>query len=128
MSLRSPLGAALGTGAARGGVHHWWVQRMSALALVPLGLWLLIALVRLPLGDYAAVTDWVGHGVNAVLLSLLVGVGAWHSQLGVQVVIEDYVHAKGMKTAALLLSAGAHLLVGATGIYAVLRIALRSFA
>jgi succinate dehydrogenase / fumarate reductase membrane anchor subunit len=127
MSLRSPLGAALGTGTARGGVHHWWVQRVSALALVPLGLWLLIALVRLPLDDYAAVTDWVAHGVNPVLLSLLVGVGAWHSQLGVQVVIEDYVHAPGTKTLALLLSAGAHLLVGAIGIYAVLRIALRSF-
>jgi len=128
MSLRSPLGAALATGAARGGVHHFWVQRVTALALVPLGLWLLVALARLPLGDYAAMTNWVAQGWNPVLLSLLVGVAAWHSQLGVQVVIEDYVHAKGLKTLALLCSSGAHLLVGAGGIYAVLRIALRSFA
>ncbi len=127
MSLRSPLGAVLGAGTARSGVHHFWVQRVTALALVPLGLWLLVALVRLPLGDYAAVTNWVGHGANPVLLSLLVGVAAWHSQLGVQVVVEDYVHAKGLKTLTLLCSAGAHLLAAAVGIYAVLRIALRSF-
>jgi succinate dehydrogenase / fumarate reductase, membrane anchor subunit len=127
MSLRTPLGAVLGAGTARSGVHHFWVQRVTALALVVLGLWLLVALVRLPLGDYAAVTNWIGHGANPVLLSLLIGVGAWHSQLGVQVVIEDYVHATGLKTLGLLVSAGAHLLAGAAGIFAVLRIALRSF-
>lgn len=127
MSLRSPLGAVLGAGSARGAVHHWWIQRATALALVALGLWLLVALVRLPLGDYAAMTHWVGHGWNPVLLSLLIGIGAWHSQLGVQVVVEDYVHAKGLKTLTLLVSTGAHLVVGALGVYAVLRIALRSF-
>jgi len=126
MSLRSPLGAVLGTGAARGAVHHWWVQRVSAVALVPLGLWLLISLLSLPLGDYVAVVNWVARGWNPVLLVLLIGAAAWHSRLGVQVVIEDYVHGAGLKTASLLLSAGAHLLVAALGIYAVLRIALRS--
>jgi succinate dehydrogenase / fumarate reductase, membrane anchor subunit len=127
VSLRSPLRTALGAGPARSGVHHWWVQRASALALIPLVLWLLLGLVRLPLADYAAVCDWAAHGLNPVLLMLLVGLGAWHSQLGVQIVIEDYVHGAGTKTAALLLSSGLHLVVAATGILAVLRIALRSF-
>ena len=127
MSLRSPLGAVLGLGAAHSGVHHWWVQRATAIALVPLGLWLLVSLVVLPLGDYAAVCDWVGRGWNPVLLALLIGLGAWHSQLGVQMVVEDYVHTPATKTLLLLVSAGAHLLVGAGAILAVLRIALRSF-
>jgi succinate dehydrogenase / fumarate reductase membrane anchor subunit len=127
MSLRSPLGAALGAGAARGGVHHWWLQRTTAVALLPLGLWLLVSLIGLPLDDYAAVSDWVGRGWNPVLLALLIGLGAWHSQLGVQMVVEDYVHTRSTKTLLLLASAGAHLLVGAGAIFAVLRIALRSF-
>ncbi len=127
MSLRSPLGAVLGLGAARGGVHHWWVQRASAIAIVPLGLWLLVSLIGLPLGDYAAVSDWVGRGWNPALLVLLIGLAAWHSTLGVQVVIEDYVHTHATKTLLLLVSAGAHLLVGAGAVLAVLRIALRSF-
>ena len=127
MSLRSPLGAVLGHGAARSGVHHWWVQRTTAIAIVPLGLWLLVSLVRLPLGDYAAMTDWVGRGWNPVLLALLIGLAAWHSLLGVQMVVEDYVHTKATKTLLLLVSAGAHLLVGAGAVFAVLRIALRSF-
>jgi succinate dehydrogenase / fumarate reductase membrane anchor subunit len=127
MSLRSPLGAVLGLGAARSGVHHWWVQRASAMALVPLGLWLLVSLIGLPLGDYAAVSDWAGRGWNPVLLVLLIGLASWHSHLGVQVVVEDYVHTHATKTLLLLASAGAHLLVGAGSVYAVLRIALRSF-
>jgi succinate dehydrogenase / fumarate reductase membrane anchor subunit len=128
VSLRSPLGAVLGHGAARGGVHHWWLQRTTAIAIAPLGLWLLVSMIGLPLGDYAAVCDWVGRGWNPVLLALLIALAAWHSQLGVQMVVEDYVHSRASKTLLLLLSAGAHLLVGAGAVFAVLRIALRSFA
>jgi succinate dehydrogenase / fumarate reductase membrane anchor subunit len=127
MSLRSPLGTALGRGSGHSGVHHWIVQRGSAIALVPLTIWFLVVLIRLPLGDHAAVVGWVASGANPVLLALLVGLSAWHSQLGVQTVIEDWVHGKGMRAAGLLLSSGLHLLVGAAGVFAVVRIALRSF-
>lgn len=126
MSLRTPLGVALGRGAARAGVHHWWVQRVTAVALVPLTLWLLFSLSRLPLADQAAVTDWIAAGWHPVLLCLTILVMAWHSVLGVQVVIEDYVHVKLTRTVTLLLVNFIHVVVAAAGIYAVLRVAFRS--
>jgi succinate dehydrogenase / fumarate reductase membrane anchor subunit len=117
----------LGRGAAKDGVGHWWAQRLTAVALVPLTAWLLLSLVRLPLTDYAAVAAWMAGGWNPVLLSLTVLVMAWHSRLGVQVVIEDYVHSQSMKTAILLASSCGHVLLAAAGLYAVLRVAFRSF-
>jgi succinate dehydrogenase / fumarate reductase membrane anchor subunit len=118
----------LGRGAAGAGVGHWWSQRVSAIALVPLTLWLLVALVRLPLADYAAVSVWMASGLNPVLLALTLLAMCWHSRLGVQVVLEDYVHGHGLKTALLLANGYAHLLLGAAGLYAILRVALRSGA
>lgn len=125
MSLRTPLSVVLGRGAAGEGVSHWWAQRVSALALVPLTVWLLLALIRLPLTDYAAVTIWIASGWNPLLLVLVMLAVFWHSRLGVQVVIEDYVHTHALKTALLLLNSGAHLGLLAAGLYALLRIALR---
>ncbi len=123
MSLRSPIGRALGRGSAKSGVSHWWVQRLTAIALVPLTVWLAFAVVHLPTSDYEAVRAWVASGINPVLLLLLIGALAWHSALGVQVVLEDYVHAKGLKLAALLASTLLHALLAVAGVYAVLRIA-----
>ena len=123
MSLRSPIGRALGRGSAKSGVSHWWVQRLTAVALVPLTVWFAFAVVHLPTSDYEAVRAWVASGINPVLLLLLIGALAWHSALGVQVVLEDYVHAKGLKLAALLASTLLHALLAVAGVYAVLRIA-----
>ena len=128
MSLRSPLGVALGSGTAGDGVNHWWSQRVSALALVPLTIWFLVSLLRLPLADYAAVTIWMGADWNPVWLGLTVLAACWHSRLGVQVVIEDYLHAPGLKLAALLCNSGAHVALAAGGLYAILRIALRGMS
>lgn len=126
MSLRTPLGRVLGHGPARGAaVHHWWMQRLSSLALLPLSLWLLCNLARLPLADHAVVTQWIAGGWNALWLVLTILVMAWHSVLGVQVVIEDYMHSVALKTASLLLSQFVHWLVAAAAAYAVLRIAFR---
>jgi succinate dehydrogenase / fumarate reductase membrane anchor subunit len=126
MSLRTPMGTVLGHGPARSGaVHHWWMQRLTSIALLPLSIWLLCALIRLPLGDYAAVAVWVASGWNPLWLSLTVLAMAWHSVLGVQVVIEDYVHGAALKTFSLLLSQFAHWLIAAATVYAVLRIAFR---
>jgi succinate dehydrogenase / fumarate reductase membrane anchor subunit len=124
MSLRAPLARALHHGTARDGVGHWVVQRVTAVALAPLAIWLLVALLSLTLADYASVIRWVGAGLHPVLLALLVLLAAWHAWLGVQVVIEDYVHGFVSKTLALLCSLLVHALVATAGVYAVLRIAL----
>jgi succinate dehydrogenase / fumarate reductase membrane anchor subunit len=128
MSLRTPLGRVLNHGAAHDGVSHWWIERVTALALVPLSVWLTMALLRLPLTDHASVVSWIGAGWNPVFLGLTVLLACWHSHLGVRVVVEDYVHAPMVKTATLLLSTAVHLLLVASGLYAVLRIALRGAA
>jgi succinate dehydrogenase / fumarate reductase membrane anchor subunit len=128
MSLRAPLARALHHGSAHDGVGHWLVQRVTATALAPLAIWLLIALLSLPSSDYTTVTRWIGAGLHPVLLALVVLIGAWHAWLGVQVVIEDYVHGFLAKTLALLASVFVHVLVAAGGLYALLRIALVSHA
>jgi succinate dehydrogenase membrane anchor subunit len=125
MSLRSPLARVLYHGAARDGVGHWWVQRVTAVALAPLALWLTVSLLALPDG-YGAASAWIGAGVHPVLLALTVLLAIWHSWLGLQVVIEDYVHGFLVKTTSLLLSTFVHGLLAASALYAVLRVALKA--
>jgi succinate dehydrogenase / fumarate reductase, membrane anchor subunit len=124
MSLRSPLGRARGLGSAKDGTHHFWVQRVSAVALVPLSLWFVFSLASLPGASYAQVQWWVGYPAVAVTLVLFIAAALYHSMLGVQVVIEDYVGHEGMKITALLLSKFFHFAVAAASIFAVLKIAL----
>lgn len=128
MSLRSPLGRVLGHGSAKEGVHHWWVQRLTAIALVPLSVWFVISLMALPSFDHATVTAWMSEGWTALLLVLLVLVAAWHSQLGVRVVVEDYVHGHGLKTLTLVVVTFAHILAAAAATFAVLKVAFGGLA
>jgi succinate dehydrogenase / fumarate reductase membrane anchor subunit len=128
VKLRAPLAVALGRGSAGEGVAHWWSQRVTALALVPLTAWFLVSLCGVPLGDHAAVTIWIGLGWNPLWLALLLLAMCVHSRLGVQVVIEDYVHGGAAKLTLLLLNGAAHAVLLAAGAYALLRIALRSGA
>jgi succinate dehydrogenase / fumarate reductase membrane anchor subunit len=127
MSLRSPLGAVLGLGTS-GGTHHWWRQRVSAVLLALLGLWFMAALGLAPHRDYTALHLWLQAPLQAVLMILFVAVSAYHSVLGLSVVIEDYVHGAALKTAMLLSVQLAHLVLGATAAFAVLKIALGSAA
>jgi succinate dehydrogenase / fumarate reductase, membrane anchor subunit len=126
MSLRSPLGRVLGLGSAKDGTTHWWAQRVSAVALVPLTVWFLVSLLALPSLDYATVRIWLSFPLTGLLTVLLVAVLTYHSYLGTSVVIEDYVHSAGTKVASLLLLRFLYVLVGGASIFAVLRIALRS--
>lgn len=122
MSLRTPLGRVLGKGSAKEGVHHWWVQRLTSVALIPLTVSFVVALLSLPGLDYASVHAWVRQSWTAVLLVLFIGVACWHSKLGMQVVIEDYVHGSA-KTLSLIISTFAHTLIAAASIFAVLKVA-----
>ncbi|MEZ5499219.1 MAG: succinate dehydrogenase, hydrophobic membrane anchor protein [Steroidobacteraceae bacterium] len=123
MSLRSPLGAVLGLGAAGHGVTHWWQQRLTATALLVLGPWLLISLARLDGLDRAHLIEWLRAGLTAPVLILLVIAVAWHSKLGVQVIIEDYVHGRS-KLALLVVTSFLHILLAVSAIHAILRISL----
>jgi succinate dehydrogenase / fumarate reductase membrane anchor subunit len=126
MSLKTPLGRVLGLGSAKEGTDHWWAQRVSAVALILLGGWFVISLLRLESLTYLDVIRFVGVPLNAILLSLLSLTLAYHSYLGVQVVIEDYVHAPGAKVVSLLLSRFAHALVAIAAVYAILVIGIGS--
>ena len=124
MSLRTPLGKVLGRGSAGEGTSHWWQQRVTAIALIPLSLWFLFGLLDRHAGMYIEVREWLSQPWPALLAILLTITLAWHSKLGVQVVIEDYVHGKGAKTALLLLSLFMHALATVAGVFALLRLAL----
>ena len=126
MSLRSPLGKVLGSGSAKQGVHHWWVQRLTSVALVPLAIWFAVSLLALPSLDYATVHAWMNGSWTALALVLFVLAATWHSHLGVRVVVEDYVHASGPKTVALIVLTFIHVLIAAAGVFAVLKVAFGS--
>ena len=124
MSLRHPLARVKGLGSSGEGSHHWGLQRVSAIALVPLTLWFLFAALGQVGSSHAEVTAWLSSPGVALLLVLFLGFMFYHASLGVQVVIEDYVHSETAKTVSLLLVKGVLLLAGAAAVFAVLRVAL----
>ena len=123
MSLRSPLGRVLGLGSARGGSSHWYAQRLSAVALVILGLWFLLSLLALGGAGHESVTGWLRAPLSAALAMLLVVVAAYHARLGLQVVVEDYVADKGVRLAVLTAINFALVVTALIGVLAVLRMA-----
>lgn len=123
--MAQALSKVLGRGSAHEGAHHWRAQRLTAVALALLGPWFAISLALLPDYSYGEVAVWASSLWNAALLALLTGAACWHSQLGVQVVIEDYVQG-WLRPAALLLSGFIHVLLAVLGVLAIVRIALGS--
>jgi succinate dehydrogenase / fumarate reductase membrane anchor subunit len=123
MSLRAPLARARGLGSAKEGTHHWWLERVTSAALVPLTLWFVISLVSIAHYDHAELVAWIARPFNTALMFLFLALTFQHSILGLQVVIEDYVHQEGIRLAALLLMKFVLVLFGVVGVLAVLRIA-----
>jgi len=122
MKLVASLRALTGLGDAAGGTDHWWGQRITGVALVLLGLWFAASLVVLPNLEHHIVVEFIGTPLNRVLLSMLCPAAAYHSYLGVQVVIEDYVHAAGIHRASMIASRIGHLVVATVAVYAILEI------
>jgi succinate dehydrogenase / fumarate reductase, membrane anchor subunit len=128
MSLRSPIRSVMYLGSAKEGVGHWWTQRISSVALVFLGLWFLGSLIANGNFGYDSILHWMGRPVNAVLLTLFVLASVYHSKLGVQVIVEDYVSHGGYKIVTMLLINFLHTVLAALGVFAVLRVAFGAAA
>jgi succinate dehydrogenase / fumarate reductase membrane anchor subunit len=122
-SMRTALGRVRHLGSAKEGVQHWWAQRLTALALVPLVLWFVASIAFLAGADHGAFVAWVARPFNAVLMVVLLAAGFHHAQLGLQVVIEDYVHGEASKLVALILVKFAAVVLALAGIFTVLKIA-----
>ena len=118
---RTPLARARGLGSAKDGVGHWWVQRLTAIALIPLVVWFAVSLVMLSGADYAVVRAWIGSPLVMVLLILTIGVGLHHGQLGMQVVLEDYTDG-AWRVALIVLVKFIAVVFGLGAIVAILRI------
>ncbi len=123
MSLRSPLARARNHGSARDGVHHWWHQRLSAVLLVPLVIWLVAALRVAAGGDFIAAREWLALPWNTVFALLFTLTTFYHGQLGLQVVIEDYIHTRWLEVSLQVVVKLLALVLALMGSLAILRIA-----
>ena len=124
MSDGTPIGRVRGLGSAHHGAHHWLVQRFTAIGNLVLMLFLAISLAMLPADDYATVTKWASQTLPATALALLIVSVFWHARLGLQVLVEDYVHDAGTKFGTLALLNLATIGGAAFGLVSIARIAL----
>lgn len=124
MSLQTPLARVRGLGSAKEGSHHWRLQRLTSIALVPLSIWFVVSVVAMAGADYPAIVEWIRSPIVSVLLVLFIITLFYHAQLGVQVVIEDYVHSEWLRITVLVGTQFLLILLGLAAVIAVLRIAL----
>ncbi|MDQ3056728.1 MAG: succinate dehydrogenase, hydrophobic membrane anchor protein [Pseudomonadota bacterium] len=122
--FRNPMQRARGLGSAKAGTDHFWWQRVTAIALIPLVAWFLGLLVSLVGADLDTVRAAIGRPLNAVLFAVFIVALFWHSKLGLQVVIEDYVHTRAAEVTLQLLVTLACALGAFASLYAIGRIAL----
>ncbi|UPY37883.1 succinate dehydrogenase, hydrophobic membrane anchor protein [Sediminicoccus sp. KRV36] len=122
-SLRTSLGRVRGMGSAKSGTHHWWMQRVTSIALLPLTLWFVASMISLAGASYLETLIWIAQPVNAVLLLVLIGLTFHHMAAGLQVVVEDYVRDEFKRLAFVLLIKAAALLMALASGFSVLRIA-----
>ena len=125
-NLRTPLAEVKGLGSAKEGTSHFWSQRLTAIALVPLVLWLGFSIASLPDMDYVAVREWLSRPFTAIMMILFIAVGFYHSRLGLQVIIEDYVGGHGGRTVAIIGVTFAAAILAVVGVFSALRIAFAS--
>ena len=123
MRMETPLSRVRGHGSARSGAHHWWLERLTSIATLVLFVWLIVSVLRLPSLDHKAVTSWLSDPLAAVPMLLLIVATFWHLKLGLQVVLEDYVHEEGMKLFSIVLLNFFVIAGGALALFSVLKIA-----
>lgn len=123
MRFRAPLASARGLGSAKSGTHHWWMQRLTAVALVPLSVWFVVVLIDMATADHATVVAWLSSAPTAILGCALIVAIFYHGVLGLQVIVEDYVHTEWLKLASIVLMKLLSLLLAGACVFAVLSIA-----
>ena len=123
-SMSTPLARARGLGSAKSGLHHWWHQRVSAVAMVGLVSWMVVLLFSLVEADYQTALNVLAHPLNATVVVLFVAVSLWHASLGLQVVLEDYVANEGVRLIAILAVKMAASVTAILAILSVLKVAL----
>jgi succinate dehydrogenase / fumarate reductase membrane anchor subunit len=121
--MRTPLGRVRGLGSAKSGTHHWWMQRVTSIALLPLTLWFVVSMLSLAGASFAQTRAFLAWPVNAVLMLALIGLTFHHIAAGLQVVVEDYVRKDMQRIAALLVIKGGCWLMALVCAFAVLRVA-----
>ena len=124
MSLRSPLSKAVGLGSAKHGFSHWWWQRVTAIALIPLTLWFVYSVICLAGSDYHVVQAWLSSPINATIMLLFTLTALFHAQTGLQVVIEDYIHTKWIHLTILLSVKFAAVVMAVLAVISVLKVVL----
>jgi succinate dehydrogenase membrane anchor subunit len=124
--MRSALGKVRGMGSAKAGTHHWWMQRVTAIAMVPLVIWFVVSMAALASADHATLVAWIGNPLTTLLLVLFAFSTFYHMKLGLQVVVEDYVHVEGTKILTMLVINFFTLGVGLAAIIAILKISFGS--
>lgn len=122
MSLKTPLGRVRGLGSAKSGTHHWWLQRLTAIAMLLLMIWFVVSMLTIAGAGYDEAIVWVRQPLVSILFLVLIGTAFYHMRLGIQVVIEDYVDG-GLKIGALVLLNFGAALLGAACLFSVLKIA-----
>lgn len=121
--IRTPLGKIEGLGSARSGTHHFWALRVSSVALIPLSIWFVASALAYVGAEQGAVAAYFAEPINAVLMFLFIITCSYHSSLGLQTVIEDYIHQEGAKITLLIFNRFACWIVGAAAGYALIRMA-----
>lgn len=122
MAMKTPLGRVRGLGSAKSGTHHWWLQRLTAIAMAVLMTWFVISMIGLVGAGYGEAMAWVRQPVVSIILLVLVGTAFYHMRLGIQVVIEDYLDG-GLKIAGIVLLNFGSVVLAAACLFSVLKIA-----
>ena len=121
--LRTPLSQVKGLGSAKEGTGHFWVQRLTAIGLVPLILWLSFSIAALPGMDYVSIREWISSPFTSIMLILFLIAGFYHAKLGLQTVIEDYIGNHSTRTVMIIIVSFLATILAVTGVFSVLRIA-----
>ncbi len=123
MKYRTPISRARGLGSSKDGLGHWWMQRLSAIGLVPLVVWFVVSIISISGQSHVEVIAWLQSPHRSILLSIFLIISLYHSNLGLQAIFEDYVQARWLQLSARIAASFAAIVLGFTGVFSLLGLA-----